>query len=350
MDPTAAPAEVTADPKILHSSALVEDLDANAARWRLIRRGLAAAYFAVLVWYCVARGVPTSRATLAGIVIAGLLIASLGRGWRRCVQVAIDWLPFTAVLMTYDQTRGLADKIGIPLHEQDIVDAEKWTFGGTEPTVWLQHHLYTPSHVHWYDALLTLVYTSHFVATPVLAAILWLRDRTTWLRYVARVVLLSVAGLITYILFPEAPPWMAAKDGFTPAVERLSANGWVWLHAGNIKHLLARAQNEGSNPVAAMPSLHFAFAVLVALFIGNRIRSRWRWLLALYPATMGFALVYLGEHWVIDLAAGLVYALAAHFAMFRVEAWWEGRLRREAKQNQPACAHSREELASLEAG
>jgi membrane-associated phospholipid phosphatase len=292
--------------------------------------------------------VPTGRAALAGIVISGLLIASVGRGWRRCLQVAIDWLPFTAVLMSYDQTRGLADKIGIPLHEEDIVDAEKWTFGGTEPTVWLQHHLYTPSHVHWYDALLTLVYTSHFVATPVMAAILWLRDRTTWLRYVSRVILLSVAGLITYIVFPEAPPWMAARDGLTAPIERLSARGWIWLHAGNIKSLLARAQNEGSNPVAAMPSLHFAFAVLIALFIGYRARSRWRWLLALYPAAMGFALVYLGEHWVLDIAAGLVYALLAHFAMFRIEEWWFRRRRGTPVEAEHTRKASVERPAALE--
>jgi membrane-associated phospholipid phosphatase len=293
-----------------------------AARWRRRRRVLAAVYFAAVVWFCATFGVPTGRGVIAAIAITGLLVACVGRGWRQCRQVAVDWLPFTAVLLTYDQTRGLANKLGIPLHEHDILRAEAWTFGGVEPTVWLQHHLYNPSHVYWYDAALTLVYTSHFVATPALAAVLWLRDRVSWLRFVSRIVLLSVAGLVTYVVFPEAPPWMAARDGLSAPVERLSARGWIWLHAGNLKTLLERGQDAGSNPVAAMPSLHFAFAVLIALFIGHRTRSRWRWLLAAYPLAMGFALVYLGEHWVLDLAAGLAYALAAHLAMFRIEAWW----------------------------
>jgi membrane-associated phospholipid phosphatase len=300
---------------------------ATATRWRNTRRALAAAYFLALILLFAIHGVPTARLEIGGMVIGGLLIASIGQGWRRCRQVAFDWLPFTAVLFSYDRTRGLAHQLGIGVHEHDIVAAEKWTFGGVEPTVWLQQHLYDPHHVFWYDAFFTLVYTSHFLATPILAAVLWLRDRVSWLHYVSRVVLLSIAGLITYIAFPEAPPWMAARDGLTPPVERLSARGWIWLHAGNVKHLLERGQDAGSNPVAAMPSLHFAFAVLVALFVAQRMRSRWRWLLALYPAAMGMALVYLGEHWVLDLAAGLLYALAAHFAMFRIEAWW---LRRRA--------------------
>jgi membrane-associated phospholipid phosphatase len=70
-----------------------------------------------------------------------------------------------------------------------------------------------------------------------------------------------------------------------------------------------------------MPSLHIAFAVLVALMIGIRLRSRWRYLLALYPLAMGFALVYTGEHYVLDLVFGVLYALAAHLGVSRWEVW-----------------------------
>jgi membrane-associated phospholipid phosphatase len=175
--------------------------------------------------------------------------------------------------------------------------------------------------VHWYDALCTLVYTSHFLATPVLAAVLWLRDRTAWLRYISRVVVLAVAGLVTYCFFPESPPWMAAQNGLSAPVARLSARGWIWLHASNLNDVLANAQKEGSNPVAAMPSLHTAFAVLVAITIGARLRSRWRWLLVLYPMAMGFTLVYCGEHYVLDLVVGAIYAVVVHLALTR----WERR-------------------------
>jgi membrane-associated phospholipid phosphatase len=288
-----------------------------ADRWRRVRRVAYCAYFVVLAWIIVQYGVPISRISLALIIMIGLGLTSIGRGWRAAVRVVIDWLPFTAVLLLYDRTRGIADGLGINLHEQDILDGEKWLFGGTEPTLWLQQQLYDAAHVHWYDALITLVYTSHFLATPVLAAILWLRNRADWLRYISRVIVLAVAGLLTYCLFPEAPPWMAARDGLTAPVARLSARGWIWLHAGNLNDVLARAQEDGANPVAAMPSLHVAFAVLVAITIGTRLRSRWRWLLVLYPLAMGFTLVYTGEHYVIDLVVGAGYALAVHFLLNR---------------------------------
>jgi membrane-associated phospholipid phosphatase len=277
-------------------------------------------------------GVPTGRTTLAVIVMSGLAFTSIGHGWRKTGQVVVDWLPFTAVLLLYDRTRGVADTLGIRLHEADIVRWEKWVFGGNEPTIWLQQHMYNPSHVYWYDALCTLVYTSHFLATPVFAAILWLRDRGLWMRYISRVIVLSVAGLVTYCVFPEAPPWLAARDGLTAPVERLSARGWIWLHAGNIKKLLANAQSGGSNPVAAMPSLHAAFAVLIAIMIITRARSRWRYLAALYPVAMGFTLVYCGEHYVLDLVAGVAYAFAAHLALNR---WEAARARRRSVVTAP---------------
>lgn len=288
--------------------------------WRWTRRAALLVYIAVLVVVVSKNGVPTGRGTIAAIIVSGLAISAIGQGWRRLWQVLRDWLPFTLVLLAYDRTRAVADAVGMPLHEHDIVTAEKWLCLGVVPTVWLQQHLYNPAHVYWYDALCTLIYTSHFFATPVLAAVLWLRRRALFLRYITRVIVLSVAGLITYVLFPEAPPWLASQDGdIQQHVARLSARGWIFLHLGNIKSALAHAQEAGSNAVAAMPSLHVAFACLVALFIGSRLRSRWRWLLVLYPLAMGFALVYLGEHYVLDLIAGVAYALGVHFGMNRWE-------------------------------
>jgi membrane-associated phospholipid phosphatase len=288
-------------------------------RWRHVRRTAAIAYFICLAVIIVVDGVPTGRLNLMVIIVVGLAISSLGYGWRRLARVVLDWLPFTLVLMVYDLSRGLATAVDMPLHEHDIARAESWLFGGNVPTVWLQDHFYTPGAVHWYDALATLVYTSHFLATPILAAILWLRNRTVWLAYITRVIALAFAGLVTYVLFPEAPPWLAARDGLIDPVARLSARGWIWLHAGHVQHLLDNAQRDGSNPVAAMPSLHVAFATLVAICIGGQLVGRWRYLLALYPVAMGLVLVYTGEHYVLDLIAGVAYAVIVHTLVSRWE-------------------------------
>ena len=288
---------------------------------RQIRRVCAVAYLAVLIAVVATGGIPTGRALIAGLVIGALGITCIGQGWRRFLRVLVDWLPFTFVLVMYDLSRGVAKSVGLPLHEKDIAGAENWLFGGHNPTIWLQQHFYHPTAVHWYDAAASLVYMSHFVATPLLAALLWVRNRAVWISYISRVLALSFAGLVTYALFPEAPPWYAARDHVLPAVARLSTRGLEWFHLANVSQLVSDAQEDGSNPVAAMPSLHTAFAVLVALFLAARIASRWRYLVFLYPAAMGLALVYTGEHYVIDVLFGVGYAVAVHVAIGR----WERR-------------------------
>src|SRR5690348_4580603 len=99
------------------------------------------------------------------LIVLGISVTAIGHGWHRLGRVLLDWLPFTLVLMVYDLSRSLAHATGLPLHEGDVLSFERTLFGGHVPTLWLQHHLYTPGHVHWYDAVSTLVYTSHFIAT-----------------------------------------------------------------------------------------------------------------------------------------------------------------------------------------
>ncbi len=292
--------------------------DAREARWRRIRRRAGLGYAALLVLVVVLAGVPTDRGSLLLIILAGLGVTCLGRGWRAFGRVLLDWLPFTLVLVIWDVSRGLADWVGLPLQEASVAAADRALFGGTVPTVWLQDHLLRPGAPQWYDAVATLIYTSHFLATPIVAAVLWLRDRARWIAFISRVLVLSVAGLLTYVLFPAAPPWYAARDGVIAPVIRASARGWIWLRVNHAGNLLSEGQL-ASNPVAAMPSLHTAFATVIALFLADRFRGRWRYLFALYPLAMGLALVYLGEHYVVDVVAGVVYALVVHWLVRRWE-------------------------------
>ena len=96
----------------------------HAVGWHRIRIAAGLAYFAYLAVTISQHGVPTGRKQLAYLVVIGLAITCLGRGWRRMLLVVVDWLPFTVVLMFYDQSRAIADTMGMPLHERDIARAE----------------------------------------------------------------------------------------------------------------------------------------------------------------------------------------------------------------------------------
>lgn len=315
---------------------------AQEQRWRRIRRRVTVGYFALLAVFVWLVGVPADRQSLLLWIVAGLGIRCLGRGWRSFRQVLLDWLPFTAVLMAYDYTRGLADGLGIATHVIAPVHADEWLFGGTLPTVWLQEHLFHAGDPRWYDAVVTIVYMSHFLATPIIAVVLWVVNRDQWKAFITRVIALSFAGLATYTLYPMAPPWYAAESGLTDPILRLSSRGWLELGLNRAGNMLGDAQ-AGANPVAAMPSLHVGFAALVMMFM-MRYVARWaRPLWALYPVLMALVLIYSGEHYAIDGVFGVLYAALVMVGV----GWWERRRdRRRAETAAPVAEEPAPAVAS----
>jgi membrane-associated phospholipid phosphatase len=137
-----------------------------------------------------------------------------------------------------------------------------------------------------------------------------MRDRMEFRRWMTMVVVLAVAGLATYVLLPTAPPWLASTQGDLGGapVLRLTSEGFDQVGLNMVGSALTLGQHL-VNPVAAMPSLHVAFATLAAGFWWTRVRRPWRPLLTLYPLAMCFSLAYAGEHYVLDEAAGASYAL-----------------------------------------
>lgn len=275
------------------------------ASWAVFRPYALALYFLALVLWSARYGIPVQRELVILWTCGALACASIGRPPREIVQLVFDWLPIVAVLWAYDLTRGAADSLGIGIHYGTMIDFDRFVFGEV-PTVWLQGHLYEPHVVRWWDVAFTLVYTSYFIVPFVLAGWLWARDRLGFQRFTRRLVTLALAGLATYIAFPAAPPWMAGEMGLIGEVHRTTARGWEVIGVGTAS-LFSKGQ-ETSNLVAAVPSLHSAFTMLVALFLWRRVRPKLRPLLLLYPMAMGLTLMATGEHYFFDVVLGWIYA------------------------------------------
>jgi membrane-associated phospholipid phosphatase len=115
-------------------------------------------------------------------------------------------------------------------------------------------------------------------------------------------------GLIGYWALPTAPPWYAAQAGAlgpaTPTMRRMMREHGEAFWKGAWTPLYDAL---AGNPLAAMPSLHFATSVMAAHVLGDAgpVQGALGWT---YAVTLGFALVYLGEHYVVDLLAGLALA------------------------------------------
>jgi hypothetical protein len=302
-------------------------VDGNERR-RGLRRLLSAGLAALFLGTCLVTGLPTDRLVLLGWVLAALAVQSLGRGRMALVRMLADWIPLVALLMLYDFSRGLADGLGVAVHVTEPAAVDRWLANGVLPTVWLQEHW----GASWWAAIASLVYASHFVVTPLVLAVLWLRDRARWAGYARMVLALSAAGLVTYVLYPAAPPWLAARDGVIEHVDRISSSGWAVLGLPKAGALLHSGQGQ-VNPVAAVPSLHTAFAVLTCLALFALARHLWqRVALVAYAVVMPLVLVWSGEHYVIDTVLGALYAGAVWALVPRM-----GRLLRRREREVPAA-------------
>jgi hypothetical protein len=265
-------------------------------------------------------------------ILLGLLAFSLTnvRGWVQ--SVVLEWLPFALILWAYDLLRGQADGLLFQAHILPQLRADEILGAGVAPTVRLQDWLWDgPFDIHWYDYFVWLVYVSYFLATYVVAAILWFVARDRFRRYVVMVSVVAMMGFATYALFPAAPPWMASELGELAPTTRSIGIIWSHIPIGNFDNLYEKGANY-SNQVAAVPSLHAAYTLLVTLILWPLVKPRWaRVVLALYPVAMAFALVYTAEHYLVDILLGWVYTLIAYWAVTRLfRAWAERRERRDA--------------------
>lgn len=204
---------------------------------------------------------------------------------------------------------GDTNRLGLALHVDEAATADGWLFGRI-PGVVLQDRWFRPGQSHWYDAVLGVVYASHFFVIPVTAIVLWVRRSALFRPWLLSVMWMSLIGVAGYILYPMSPPWLAFQLGAGPSIARISGIGWDFLHARWFGDLLGLGQ-AASNPVAAMPSLHAAAALLLAGFLWSATRWWVRSVLGLYVVSMALALVYTGEHYVIDVLAGWLTAAVA---------------------------------------
>jgi membrane-associated phospholipid phosphatase len=253
------------------------------------------------------------------VVLLALCAVLMGRG----ISFVRDWAPFLLTFLAWEMMRGVANQFGQAVHSDSIIAIERALFAGLVPTEVLQAAFYEAGAVHWYDVLLTVTYSSHFFFPIAFAFFLWLRRRERYYPYVAALMLTSFAAFATFLLLPVAPPRFAFQYGEALAVTDVALETGVQIgwYSFNFAY-----QNLVGNPVAAFPSMHAAYPVLVALFLAER--SRWAALAWLpFLCLVWLATVYLGHHYVIDLLGGAVYAVVCYLVIRR---FWPSRESRPA--------------------
>ena len=150
----------------------------------------------------------------------------------------------------------------------------------------------------------------HFPAA--IALLLWLywrhHDRYSFVRNLMAFVTFS--ALIIHLIFPLAPPRMMA--GFVDTMATFGPSIYP-----------ANALDGAANQIAAMPSLHFGWAMIEAIAVIMVLKSPWRYLILIHPALMTLAIIATANHWWIDAAAAGILIMAA-IGVWRVVTAWIG--------------------------
>ena len=282
---------------------------------RLTKRRVAMLVWLVgLVAFSHHYGIPYSSDTVFLWIVLGLIAWSVDDYKHAGPRVIRDWLPFLAVLFVYGWLRGYAGHAFSLPHDRMQIDVDRFIGLGETLTERLQAWLWNPSHPHFWDYIAMAAYFSHFVVSFAIAGVCWRRNHTVFLTFAAAYLTLNFAGFAMFVFYPSEPPWMASMNGDLPNVVRILPVLLDHVHL----HLASSFFAKGSafdNEVAAFPSLHAAYPALITFVFWSRVRTRTRVILVSYVALMAVSLVYLGEHFVVDILVGWAFAGGAWFAV-----------------------------------
>jgi hypothetical protein len=308
--------QVTTRPEAAH--------EADGRHLSRVMVGVLIGYVALILLLMVARGAVMSPDLF--VVLALVVAVVMGRT-RLFLR---DWLPFAAIFLGWESMRGLADELGVAVHSTDVIALERFFFAGRIPAEELQAAFHVPGQVNLLDLATTFLYVAHFALPLVVAFAFWVLERRLFYRYLLALLLMSFAAFICYVLIPVAPPRFAGSFGPPLAVDDIARSTFTQLHFAPVTTWLYGSIS--GNQVAAFPSLHSAYPLLAYLFA----RTRWpraSLVLLVWSAAIWFAVVYLGHHYVIDVVAGIFFAIGAYAALQsetlkRLAAWLAGLGRR----------------------
>ncbi len=221
----------------------------------------------------------------------------LPRGYRDFFFQLSLWFGFALV---YQLARGIADRGSSDAMENGlhVIEAER-AFNALVEVDIQRAVLHAGG---WTLDLVNVTYwLSQFAVLGI--ALLWIyffRNEafTTVRNWIFATNLLALVG---YVLMPTAPPRMFPEEGFVDTLAQSAAVN----HGSGLIEL-------ASNPYAAMPSVHSADALIIGFVMATLVKSRWAAMLwTFWPTWVWFSVMATGNHFWLDIVAGLGVAVIA---------------------------------------
>lgn len=272
-----------------------------------VRLALRATTILLLIYIFLLRRTFWQPDTLLAIVLF------IGVIFCKAREFVIRFVPFLGMLMVYDGLRGALYQITGRVNWWPMINFDRWLGGGELIGSRLQDLMWK-GYLEWYSFIFYFLYSIHFVTPIIFGFIFWkYRPKLYW-PFVWTILGASFMAFITFIAFPAAPPWMAARDGLlTEPLHWISSDIWGALGMQSSVQLVY--EHISADPVAAVPSLHSIYPIIEAVFIVMAFGWKKAGWMLLYPLTIFFVVVYLGEHYVFDVIVSIIYSVIALVAV-----------------------------------
>ena len=240
--------------------------------------------------------------TIAATASGPLALAVLQKR-SRSRDVALFAMQMWAFAVVHELPYDDPEKLRRRLHTTYPIASDRLIGFGELPNARLQRAIARLPFARALDRVLTWAHWLWFFEPYMVLVWILVRDHNRFPRAARQMAAVFDLGCVGYWLVPTAPPWWTAENGHAgeEKVRRIMVEVGepTWGRAWETMYKAL-----GGNPWAAMPSLHFATSVMGAVSLSETGRASgaigWT-----YAGTLGFALVYLGEHYVVDLLAGL---------------------------------------------
>jgi membrane-associated phospholipid phosphatase len=227
------------------------------------------------------------------VALCFFIYAAYNKWSRRFVK---DWAPFVAFFLSFEAMNGLVGRITGIVHVMEPVSIELRMFGSVSTLV-LQQLFRSP----FVDYLAAFFYSLHFIAPTVFAFVLWKYQPKMYWKYASALAIGTYSALITFLIYPVAPPWFGVN---APRILFQIDHSLGFPMYNTIVNYVQ------PNSFAAFPSLHAMYPWLISLY-ALKIGKTKALPILLLPIGVWFSAIYLGEHYVIDILGGVIYATCA---------------------------------------
>ncbi len=262
-----------------------------------------------LLWATLLGGIRQDHLILIAVWLIGYYAHKSSR------RFVLGFSIFIIYWIIYDSMRFVPNYEVSTVHIKQPYELEKSLFGITYNNI-----LYTPSeffaitHSKFLDILSGLFYINWVPIPLAFAVYLFFKDKVLFTKFSLVFLFVNLIGFVIYYIYPAAPPWYVALYGFDLKLG-IAGNTAGLAHFDQLVGIpvFANIYNKNANVLAAIPSLHSSYPIIVLVYAIKKKLGAINIFFAIFMMGIWFSAVYSGHHYTIDVIAGIIVALIGIF-------------------------------------